>query len=161
VIQFVSCFYNPVDQIPTRSDLEAGRRLVEMIQMVEGDVFVGTYSSLPALAGKKTYAHTMSIRDVLRSKTSKEQRKLAADIRRALVTEPLFDAVILGPLGWRPILGRDTAKLEAVLKERYEYKGRVVKNESLFWPRVGIKTRPSKLYVLRRPRGKRQDGNAL
>ncbi len=151
-IQFASCYYSPTPEIPTASDVQAGRDVVKLVKGIEGEVFVPTYSVLPALAGRNTYAHAMSIYDVLRSKPSEKRRKLALDLNRALIAEPIFAAVILDHRGWRLIVGDDLPVLKRALNARYEFKGSVVEDEKAFWPRVGVKRRPSFLYVLRKPK---------
>jgi hypothetical protein len=54
ILQFACLVYDPLALIPTGEDLEAGRKVVDMMKQVEGDIFVPYHPYLSVLAGKRS-----------------------------------------------------------------------------------------------------------
>ena len=66
-----------------------------MIAGLKGDVLVPQYGYLPALAGKKTYAHLSAIRGIMFTDNAMKE-KLANEIAQVL-REKRFSAIIVDP----------------------------------------------------------------
>ena len=135
-------FYNPLHQIPTQSDLEAGRKLVDTIQQIKGDVLVPCHAYLPALAGKDWYADESAIAELVGKfggRRNKEGKKIMDGLRQA-IREKRFSAIILNVpedswLRW----------LRKVVKKYYI----PFYNKTVFWPVTGRRTRPQFICVPR------------
>jgi hypothetical protein len=52
-VQFPALYYNPIEQIPTKADQDTGTQIVQMIQGIDGEVFISGHGYLAELAGKK------------------------------------------------------------------------------------------------------------
>lgn len=139
--QFALLIYNPVAQIPTVADREAGRALVERIRQVDGPVYIPCHGYLPAMAGKPTYAQMMALGDVLRSPRPDVRDRLNAEVTQA-IREQRFAAIVQDG-EWLPELER-----------YYVPTGPVFQDEKVFWTRTGLRTRPQ-LIFLPRPRPSR------
>jgi hypothetical protein len=135
--QFGALVYNPTRQIPTSMDAEAGRRLVERMASIDGEVYLPFHGYLPVLAGKRTYAHEMAIRDIFKSNDDRAKQALTAEIDNALRTRR-FDAIIL-----------DAPSVFAGIEDWYDQAGSVFQEERVFWPVAGRRIRPSLLYLAR------------
>jgi 4-amino-4-deoxy-L-arabinose transferase-like glycosyltransferase len=142
IVQFSSdkLLYNPFNQIPNRSDLEAGSKLVEKISQIKGEVFIYNHGYLSVLAGKKSYANIMGARDVYLT-----NNKRHADIKSALVNEfeqalreNKFDAIFLDSVETCGVPG---------INEYYTLKETLFKDNNDFIPVIGTKTRPDLIYV--------------
>lgn len=137
-IQLLALVYNPLDQLPTREDSNAGHAFVQMLSNIEGEVFVPFHGFLPALAGKRTYAQGMAIKDIWRGKDSEIKGKLRRQIVAAIRSEE-FDAIILDMDFWN---------LQQEIEKEYVLKGRVFDRGDVFWPVTGWRTRPEMLFEL-------------
>ena len=137
IIQFALLAYSPLAQVPTRKDLKAGRDLIDTMAQLPGDVLVPYHGYLPALAGKRSYAHDVAVNDVLNDSDGEVGAGLREDVSRA-VRERRFDAIILdGP--WF---------LE--LTERHYRRDRALfSSPDVFWPVTGKRLRPQVIYVPR------------
>jgi hypothetical protein len=69
-----------------------GEEFITQISKIEGDVLVANHGYLPSLAGKKTYAHAMSVYDVLHDQTEAGElfQQISMDLRKQR-----FAAIIL------------------------------------------------------------------
>jgi hypothetical protein len=78
IMQFIWLGYNPLQQIPTLTDRQAGDALVAAIESVPGDVLIPYHNYLSLYAGKKVYFHFVAFNDVrsLRTKTRPELRDI-------------------------------------------------------------------------------------
>lgn len=142
-VQFALLIYNPLPQIPKTEDLIAGRKLVDMIAQVDGEVFIPYHGYLAALAGKQSYVHAMAMDDYLRCVDERDIFTFVYDMRRAL-QRGKFAAIVLDSdrimTGW----------LRELLDEYGVPKQPVFKDNSTFWPATGLKTRPATLYWLKK-----------
>jgi len=131
--------YNPAQFIPTKMDLEAGRKFINTMAQIEGEVFIPDHGYLPTLAGKKSYAHAMAIDDVLKSK-GKIKENLVDEIKKN-IREKKYSAIILD--GFEPFCQREIEKY-------YERTGSVFNDETVFFPVTAIKKRPEFIYIPKR-----------
>jgi 4-amino-4-deoxy-L-arabinose transferase-like glycosyltransferase len=138
VIQFSILFYNPLSLIPTQADLEAGRKLIDKMAQVEGDVFVPYHGYLPVLAGKGSYAQGMALGDVIRGSGGQARDRLIDEIRQA-IQEQRFGAIILDNSFFTWFIND--------IEKYYVKQGPVFDNGTVFWPVVGLRTRPEFIYI--------------
>jgi len=136
VFQFVALFYNPQAQLPSKADLIAGRFFVQKLEKIEGEVFVPYHGFLPALAGKRTYAHGMAIEDVLRGSDGEVKDKLRENIADAIRSKR-FAAIILD----RPWFIEE-------IEQAYVLTRRLFRDRRVFYPVTGRSTRPNMVYEL-------------
>jgi len=94
LLQLIRLSYRPASFVPSAEDIGAGRRLLERIAETPGRVFVPYHGYLPALSGKQTYAHAVTIADVIRGGRTDVEKGLADQLDEALRTH-VFDAVIV------------------------------------------------------------------
>ena len=134
LIQFAVLFYDPVTQIPTRKDREAGQYLVETIKNIKGEIFIPYHSFLAEMAGKKSYLHAYGIFVITRGEES-VKRSFINEIQTAL-REQRFAAVIL-----------DTTRLLDNFEMYYSQERVIFGDPNVFWPVTGMKTRPEFLFV--------------
>jgi len=144
-VQFAAMVYNPLAVLPKPGDLEAGRRIVQRLARIEGDVFVFSQSYLASMAGKPATAHAAAILDVLGWGGAQESASLQEALRAAL-HDGRFKAVVLDE--------RNDAALRTML-DRYQPAGRMLDDPRAFWPVTGYRVRPEQMYVLQEP--SRQD----
>ena len=143
LVQFIILFYNPFAQIPTKADLEAGNRLVNMLAEVKGTVFVPDHSYLPALAGKDTYANNSAIWDVLRGDAqTKGKQLLSADIQDAIRRQRFDEIVVDGDL--------DLYWCCNGIEQTYTRVGAVFQDPNVFYTVTGDKKRPTTIYIANR-----------
>lgn len=142
IVQFSSSslIYNPFNQTPTQKDLEAGRKFINKIAQIKGEVFIPYHGYLPVLAGKKSYAHQMGMRDVLTTRSERHlyiKDKLIAEIKQAM-REKKFSAIIIDSFEpWYP----------PDMEKYYIKKEKIFDGETEFLPITGMKTRPEFIYV--------------
>jgi hypothetical protein len=138
--------YNPWDLIPSLSDKRAGEEFISMLSEIDGDVYVPYHGYLPVLAGKKSFAHPMGMRDVLKSsKRSPVREELLNELRRAMETRRFSAVIIDSTEPWYP----------PDMKKYYMKKQKIFDDENVFFPVAGMKTRPEYIFVPREPT---QDG---
>lgn len=65
---------HPFAFLPTQQDLDAGRRVLERIEAIEGPVFIPFHGGLGAMAGKRRWAHLQALIDIVES--SRKAQKL-------------------------------------------------------------------------------------
>ena len=138
IIQFFGLRYNPIAQIPTQKDLEAGGAFINTMSQLSGDILVPYHGYLPTLAGKRSNAHHQAVSDVLRGKDCPAKAQLIDQISRA-IREKRFDAIILGSVWFRELT-----------ETHYTIQRRIFDNENVFWPVTGMRTRPSYIFVPKR-----------
>jgi hypothetical protein len=139
VVQLLALFYDPRQQLPAPGSREAGRDLIGLIAATPGDVFLPQHGYLSALAGKRTFAHSMAVHDVMLAGRAADAARLSEQFHQALVTRE-FGAVIVDKLD--PWFGND-------LEREYRRREVAVKDPALFWPVTGRPTRPEWVYVPR------------
>jgi len=139
--QFALLAYHPTRQIPTEADVETGRRMVEMISRIQGDVFIPEHGYLARLAGKRSYAHRMAVDDVFRGDTGTFGPQLLDEIKTTLARRA-YGAVILDSY-WRPYLG------PKVLEEYYRQQAIDFPDDKVFRCVAGVRIRPAWIYLPR------------
>jgi hypothetical protein len=142
IIQFAALIYNPVHQIPTRSDLEAGQRLVDTIRQVQGEVLVPHHSYLTVLARKNGYAHWVAVEELLGAFGGGETEAGALFIgqMKEAIRERRFAAIILDSYPIRTDIMQE-------IERYYVGLGPVFDDGTVFWPITGKPTRPEVMYV--------------
>jgi len=144
IVQFSVLFYNPLHQIPTQDDLEAGRELVNTIQQIKGDVFVPCHGYLPALAGKNRYADESAIAElvgIFGGGPKEESKKIMNELMQA-IREKRFGAIIIDiPAdSWLKWLRKGVEKYYIIQQPTFY-------DRTVFWPVTGRKVRPQVIYV--------------
>ena len=109
-----------------------------MLGRVRGEVFVPYHGFLPVLAGKRTYAHTMAISDVLRGRNEEVELTLRQDIEER----------ILGKRYELIVLDTDWGSMQDEIETNYRLKDRAFGRDDVFWPVTGKRTRPELVYEL-------------
>jgi hypothetical protein len=140
IFQFGMLAYNPVPLVPSKMDTKAGYLFIEKIKKIDGEVFSPFHGYLTEMAGKKSYANQMGMRDVLTTWNEKHARvkaKLINEIKQAM-REREFAAIIIDSFEpWYP----------PDMEEYYVKKERIFNDETVFFPVTGPKTRPEFIYV--------------
>ncbi|RJO60636.1 hypothetical protein C4544_04820 [candidate division WS5 bacterium] len=142
IVQFSmnSLLYDPFKQVPKQKDLEAGWHLIDKMSQVKGDIFSPYHGYFATLAGKKSYANMMGMRDVLTTSDEKHvqiKKRLVDDIKQAM-REKKFGAVIIDSFEpWYPFDMRD----------HYVEKEKIFDDENVFYPVTGMRTRPEFIYA--------------
>jgi len=142
IVQFSSesLIYNPLSQIPTQKDLEAGREFIDKVAQIKGEVFVPYHGYLPLLAGKKSYAHQMGMRDVLKTRSKQHaiiKNKLIDEIKEAMRGKR-FSAIIIDSVEpWYP----------PDMEKYYVRQEKIFEDETVFLPVTGMQTRPEYIYI--------------
>jgi hypothetical protein len=139
VVQLLVLFYDPRAQLPAPGSREAGRELVGLIAATPGDVLVPQHGYLSTLAGKRAFAHSMAVHDVMLAGQAADAARLSEQFHQALAARQ-FGAVILDKL--EPWFGDD-------LEQAYRRREAAVKAPASFWTVTGRRTRPEWVYVPR------------
>jgi len=140
ITQMLVLEYDPRKQIPTQSDRQAGYKFIELLRSFDGAIYVPYSGFYPTLAGKHSYAHVQTIRDILRAKDDTLKKELLLELDRAF-REKRFTALILPDL--------EDARAFRMLAERYYRKlpNPIFTDPTVFWPPNGVKVRPNAIYV--------------
>jgi hypothetical protein len=145
IIQFAILGYNPLRQIPTREDLEAGKQLIRMMQQVEGKIFIPSHNYLNVMAGKEVHASGGAMFDIWRSEDKQSTMKLQSEIREAF-REKRFAVVILDGRSYLK-LWLDESDFDRNHLAGYRKNTRpVFEKIHVFCPVCGFATRPTYLY---------------
>ncbi len=131
LVQVALLAWDPLAQIPTRADREAGERLVAHIRSVPGPVLVPSHPWLAERAGKAGSFHEMALDDVTGRRHGAVEDSLAAGLARALA-DHRWSAIVLDTRDW---LADDAAPY-------YEPRLRAFSSDTVFWSRTGMLTRP-------------------
>ncbi len=142
ILQFIILVYNPFTLIPSSTDKAAGDRIVEDIGKIEGDIFIPSHGYLAVKAGKKQYAHTMAIYDLLRSNDDETAEKLGEEIRQAFKNEE-YAAAIYDYIN-SPFRSFD-------VDTNYVFEKYMIPNDNDFFPVTGTKIRPQYLFGSKYP----------
>lgn len=138
--QLATFRYSPERQIPTQANREAGRRLVERLRAIDGDVWALAHGYLAWMAGKPPFAHLMPMFDVQTSAPD-VGAQLEAQYRGAVV-ERRFAAVL-------ETAGGDLKDLRDELAVGYDPAAPILANPKAFSPRAGACVRPGTLWIRR------------
>lgn len=137
IVQFAVLFYPPARQLPTRQDLDAGRRFINLLAQVEGEVYLPYHGYLPTLAGKRAYAHRAAVHDIMRGAHSPIREKLSREIQEVIRSER-FRAIILDtPENW------DGLAYYRLTPDP------IFSSDAVFWPVTGRPVRPELMYLPR------------
>jgi 4-amino-4-deoxy-L-arabinose transferase-like glycosyltransferase len=138
-VQLALLLYDPLQQLPTRRSRDAGRALVALIAATPGDVLLPQHGYLSALAGKRTFAHSMAVYDVMRAGDPRDGARLASEFHQAIAGRA-FGAVIADRLD--PWMRDD-------LEREYRRTATAIPDADAFWPLTGLRIRPEWIYVPR------------
>jgi hypothetical protein len=112
-----------------------------VIVRTPGEVWLPHHGYLGALAGKRTYAHSMAVYDIVRAGDTADRERLLTEMRGAL-SGGQFELIVADRVdSW---FGDELAR-------SYEPAGPVFSSASGFWPLTGRHLRPATLY---RPRAR-------
>ncbi len=137
IAQFLRLAYNPVRQLPTAADRRAGEDLVAAMRAIPGDIYLPYHGYLPVMAGKRTYAHSMAIWDVARSRDAEARDRIIGDVTGA-IRQHRFAAVIV-----------DTEVFAQPDLDLYYSRHPIDLVDNVFIPVTGMATRPKYLYLPR------------
>ena len=138
-VQLLLLFYDPRLEVPPARSRDAGDRLVSLIAATPGDVLLPQHGYLAAVAGKRSFAHSMAVYDVLRAGSPNDASRLVAQYEQAF-SERRFGAVIVDRLD--PWMGEP-------LERSYRRSGAAIADTDAFWPVTGLRIRPEWLYLPR------------
>ncbi len=142
LLQFACLIYNPLLFSPTQNDLDAGRKLIERISQIEGDVFVPYHSYFPVLAGKRSYANAEAMYTIMSGDREDGRIKMINEILQ-VIREKRFSAIILDVHESRRLWSRGLVATEF---NGYCRSPRpIFADESVFWPVTGVRVRPQVL----------------
>jgi 4-amino-4-deoxy-L-arabinose transferase-like glycosyltransferase len=141
LVQLIGLAYDPRTAVPTPADTRAGEQVLGTVRGVPGEVFVPYHGYLAALAGKRPYAHIMTVVDVL--KLQLPMSEALAEEHRAAFRERRFGAVLLDD--------RESYVFIRELEASYVLDRELLTDPAAFFPVTGVRTRPLSLYVPRSP----------
>ncbi len=133
IAQFIWLGYDPIRQIPTQADRQAGDALVTEIKGVSGDVLIPYHNYLALLAGKKVYFHFVAL-DGIRSLRTNMRPELK-DILNQFHSTPFH--LFIMDLPDNLIQKNHCADTQTI---NYESAG-------TFYPVTGYSVRPSIRYI--------------
>ena len=139
IAQFLALLYNPLAQIPSSADLQAGLALVQRLRAVDGEVLMPNHNALPILAGKKPYAHLIALQEIRGNFGRQEPQGwslLSAEISAALSAQK-FSAILLD----------QPNSIWAQVDQTYIGTPILYSSEEVFWPVTGGRTRPRTMYT--------------
>jgi len=140
IVQFAVLVADPRRALPSTYDADMGRQLIARIRSVPGTVWLPQHGFLGVLAGKRAYAHSMAVYDVIRAGDTADRDRLLTEIREAL-TERRFDLVVAD---------RVDSWFRDDLERNYQRTGPAFPSAAGFWPVTGLRLRPDAIYE-RRP----------
>ena len=137
--QFSTLRYDPFAHIPTAQDRAAGEFVIAQLKAIPGDVFLPHHGYLAEMAGKRSFAHTLAIDNLMLEDPGPQREKLGRQIVDALAQHS-FSAVILESDGWRyKLIGTYYRPLRSLYP-----------SSDVFFPRTGAHLRPETIFVPRR-----------
>lgn len=137
VVQLAVLAYDPRELVPDDADEAAGRAFIETLKEVDGEVWLPSHGHYPSLAGKRAYAHTVGINDVLEGDDGEIASKLGREIDRA-IAERKFAAIVL-----------DKRQMRDRVSPAYEQVDLIFDEPKVFYPVTGFRTRPTFLFTAR------------
>lgn len=145
LIQLLALFYWPGDQIPTPAAEAQGKRVITILKLLEGDVFMPNHPWYPAMAGKATFANTVTITDVQRSTNVPDSLKITLQNSiLGAIAERRFTAIVLDGNGEFPSGAPQ-------LEDNYTLVNNKLSDET-FNPLTGEATSPRLLYMVKSTR---------
>lgn len=135
IAQLAFMSYDPRPLVPRRKDVEAGRRLVETLRAIDGDVYLPAHGYLAALAGKPSFAHQMAVDDVVRGDNDNAGPALRLSVAINIMKRR-FSAIATDNDWW----------FMNEIGQRYQKRGEAIVGDGLY-PVAGIHVRPEQLWV--------------
>ncbi|MGA2192752.1 MAG: glycosyltransferase family 39 protein [Nitrospirota bacterium] len=127
-LQFVMLLYNPLKDIPTKKDLDAGADFIRTMSQFKGEVYVPFHSYIPVLAGKRTYGHEMAQWEILQRDKGPIKDELTMEIKKA-ICDRKFDAIFIKPnIIWDGLLTEEDIKQNYDVTRVLSYEG------TKYWP---------------------------
>ena len=103
LFQFVSMLYNPLTQLPTVEDREAGRQFITRLSELPGEVLVFNHGFVNYLAGKNTYFHSAAYSDAVgggahppRTEDNRWRREKVRQVFERAIAQQVFDWIVAG-----------------------------------------------------------------
>jgi len=127
-IQLLALLYDPLKDLPTKKDMEAGADFVKVMSQFKGEIFVPFHGYVPVLAGKRTYAPDMAFYEIIRESDGAIKDGLVNEIRQALY-ERKFEAIIL-----KPSIFDDGLMTQEDFKQNYDIKQVLFYEGTKYWP---------------------------
>ncbi len=159
MVQFGIFIYNPLDEIPTEADREAGDHLVSYMAQMKGEVLVPSHPYLAVLAGKKPMIHSSALQTYLLLAGKLPNAPTEPDSMIFPLFERLYRSEGLDPGNdfYEQLKGRiadsefdavilDSELLFIEIKPYYYFAGKILPDD-VFWTYTGGKTRPNLLYL--------------
>lgn len=139
IFQFLTLSYDPRKQIPNKMDREAGEEFIQFLKQKEGEVFIPGHGYLSILAGKKTYAQSVAIMDVLRGQSKTPKQLIKMEIEDSIKNQR-FSAIIID--------SEDEYLPE--IDKYYVNIGDVFAKDNVFYTVTGKITRPKWVFIPRK-----------
>lgn len=137
--QFHRIGYSTSAEIPSATDLQAGRAFIRLVENLPGQVLVFDHPYYGVMAGKGTVADEEAVGEIERAGPSYARRLLLANLRTALL-HPGIGAVIFDDPG-------DEAHLQGELAAQYHLLPPLVYAGHAFFPVTDLPLRPTLVYV--------------
>jgi hypothetical protein len=97
IAQLAMLAYDPRQLLPTAADRAAAQAVIGAIRSIPGEVWVPGHPDYAHRAGKATFAHYVSLADVLRGHASATRRALRREIDAAVDGRRFAAIVVTGP----------------------------------------------------------------
>lgn len=117
ILQFLLLLYNPVHELPSPQNLAANQQVIAAIEATPGEVWIPNHGFLGTLAGKKSYAHMMAIRDLVESGPRGPVRDRFVQEIKSQIEEERFTAIFAAD-NWAYWLPADLKELATVYSDR-------------------------------------------
>ncbi len=137
LFQFIILSYNPLTQIPSQADINAGNNLVQYISRINGEVYIPNHTYLSTLANKQPFAHYSAVWDVLRGEAQSDGKDALTNGLSSAICHQEFSAIIVDD-DWYALPGLETY---------YTYTGSIPYEGDAFFPLTGRHSRPINIYT--------------
>jgi hypothetical protein len=148
LVQFAWLGFDPRIALPKPGDVAAGKRLVEKLASVEGEVLIPANGYLAGLAGKRAFAHQMPVDDLANSGLS--EGAVLRDAFSDAIASRRFEMIIDSTSRFLEHFPNDR-----VLEENYRIAGPVFGHRGDLTPRSGWQIGPGVVWVPREERAQR------
>ncbi len=145
LLQLALLAYDPAAQIPTATDVAAGRSLVAAVRAVPGDVLVVSHPWYGVMAGKPSHVQAAAYFDIVRSADAGARRRAQGSVADA-VRHQRFAAIVFDTIG-------DVQNFTPELTHYYREVVPPVLGPGApgLWPVADVRVRPSYWWVPRHP----------
>lgn len=130
--QLVILAWDPRWQVPTADDRAEGDRLVELLRNEPGRVLFPSHPYLLMRAGKPENVHVQCFMDIVKGSDGERERALLAQMRDSLDAHA-WDMLVLDNNDWLT---------DEAYQAGYRARAPLFRNDRVFWPVTGMKTRP-------------------